>query len=171
MYHILVISSLLLSSMLPGIVSANQADKALSLLNLPIGEQRQSTVSAAEQQWESQAICETIRTGVGLTRRAYFLETCVFTNAAGHTLYDETLSTATYRFLESQLVQVSYEFTQINDPEKFNRCVQQETKKLDSRQSQTDTSSKSGITVDKEFTVSVSNVELVEQIHVLQDAP
>jgi len=165
----LLLSAVILSFLFASVVNAEKSPDTLSLLDQPIGEQRRSTLSLLEQQWGAQASCSVSRTGVGMTRRSYFLETCVFSNKPGHTLYDETPATATYQFLEDQLVQVSYHFEQVSDPAEFRRCAEQAAKKLQSRQTGTSERIVQGIVVTGEFQVHVSDVTMVQQIHTLRD--
>lgn len=162
------LSVLLLTALIANVVTGNQTTKALSLLNLPIGEQRNAVFELAEQQWGTQATCTTIRTGVGVTRRAYFLETCVYTNEQGNTLYDETPVTATYRFLESQLVQISYEFEEIQDAAKFKRCAHSDAKKIGNAHSETSDTVRQSLTLADNFQLSVSDADMVGKIHALR---
>lgn len=166
-----VLSALLLTTSCVSVVNGNQPTSALSLLNLPIGEQRSAVLAAAEQQWGTQASCNTTRTGVGMTRRAYFLETCVLSNEQGMTLYDETPASATYQFLENQLVQVSYEFSQLQDPATFSLRAEQDAAKLKAQSTDADAPTKLGVTIAEDFSVSVSDVEMVDQIHALRSTP
>lgn len=152
------------------VLNANQATKNLSVLNLPIGEHRSTTLPLAETLWGSQASCDTIRTGVGLTRRAYFLETCVFSNPPGNTLYNEPPTTVIYRFLENQLVQVSYEFSNVSDPEKFRSSALEDAKKLDAKYSDSNDASTLGLDIAEDLRVTVSDVNMVDQIHALRKA-
>ncbi|MFK8080015.1 MAG: hypothetical protein AB8B97_07010 [Granulosicoccus sp.] len=163
--------ALLLSALLSSAVNANPPAKDLSLLDLPIGEQRETTLSIFEQQWSSPASCSIIRTGVGLTRRAYFLETCVFSNPQGHRLYKETPTSAIYHFLENQLVQVTYQFDEIVKPARFTRCAEKDAKKLKSRQNSANNTIVQGLSVTEDYQLSVSDVDMVSQIHVLRETP
>lgn len=137
--------------------------QALSLLDQPIGENRDMVMAEAQALYGSEAVCATVRTGFGMTRRAYFLETCTVANTREHTLYDSTPSMAEFRFLEDKLVQVAYEFDEIVDAEKFRECIKEQNKAL------TKTSeSKHGIESDDQFRTTVSDIESIEQIHIMR---
>lgn len=137
--------------------------QALSLLDLPIGEKRETVMADAQTHYASEPTCTTVRTGFGMTRRAYFLETCTVANTAGHTLYDSVPSLIEYRFLESELVQVAYEFDEIVDPEKFRACIKEQNKELVAS-----TDGSQTIEADDQFRTTVSNVETVGQIHLMR---
>jgi len=164
-----ILTTLLLTTIGINVAIANQSEKHLSLLKLPIGEQRESVLSGVERQWGSSATCNTAKTGVGMTRRAYFLETCVFINSSDKTLYDETPVSTTYRFLEGKLVQVSYEFEQVTDPGKLMRCAQKDSAKLEARHKKASDAIQQSIMVADDYQILVSDTDMVAQIHVLRD--
>jgi secreted trypsin-like serine protease len=144
--------------------SDDNNSQVLSLLDLPIGEQRETVMADAQTLYASEPTCTTVRTGFGMTRRAYFLETCTVANTAGHTLYDSVPSLIEYRFLESELVQVAYEFDEIVDPDKFRACIKEQNKELSAA-----TDAKQAVEADDQFRTTVSNIETVGQIHLMRN--
>ena len=144
--------------------SDDNNSQVLSLLDLPIGEQRETVMADAQTLYASEPTCTTVRTGFGMTRRAYFLETCTVANTAGHTLYDSVPSLIEYRFLESELVQVAYEFDEIVDPDKFRACIKEQNKELAAA-----TDAKQVVEADDQFRTTVSNIETVGQIHLMRN--
>ncbi|MFK7861617.1 MAG: hypothetical protein AB8B64_22575 [Granulosicoccus sp.] len=168
MHNALILSALLLTSVYTSVVNANTPPVALSLLDLPIGEPRNATLYLLEQQWGSQADCKLMRTGMGYTRRAYFLETCLVINEHGNTLFNEIPTNAIYRFLEGQLIQVSYEFGDIERPDTFRRCTQQNAKALDAKTRDVSGLRWQGVSITEDFQVSVSDIEMVSQVHALR---
>ncbi|MBX2881789.1 MAG: serine protease [Granulosicoccus sp.] len=157
-------ASLLITQGVQPLQAADDANpQELSLLELAIGEGRETVMADAQSFYGSEASCATVRTGFGKTRRAYFLETCTLTNTAEHTLYDSTPSLVEFRFLENELVQVAYVFDEITDPDKFRRCIEKHNDELALK-----TDSKHVIEADEQFRTTVSNLESVEQIHLMR---
>jgi len=68
-----------------------------------------------EALWQSAGDCSVDKTGFGVDRRAYFLDTCKFTNASGLTFCSRSIDTALYRFFEGQLVQLQVAFNDVDD--------------------------------------------------------
>jgi len=156
--------------MVSGLVNASEPGRAISLSEARIGEQRDAIILMAEKQWGSNAECHTVRTGVGMARRAFFLETCVLGNVLGNTLYGELPASATYHFLEARLIQVSYEFSQILNPVTFRRCVQSTANELEAKYADTDGIDRRGVTMHGDFLVRLSAVNKVSEIHALRDS-
>lgn len=148
--------------------SASSAHK-LSLPDQPLGHESAEVLAEAASLWSSEPDCDTVRTGVGMTRRAYFLQSCKFTgNNRDITIYDERVSTATYHFLENALVQISYSINNIVNEDKFRRCAAQDASTLET---QADSTKAQSLLVteeqDNQVVVSISSA-IVEQIHSLK---
>ena len=165
--QLLLLCALSISALM---VDARASSDELSVLSLPIGETRQSVFADLQTQWGSQPGCEVVRTGVGLTRRAYFLENCTLVNTRRIKLYGETVDSATYRFLEGQLIQIAYVFGQVDNPVKFQRCAKLDSDLLKTRENSGNDNSKPtlGLSITDDFVLTVSDVILTEQVHILK---
>ena len=95
----------------------------LDLINLPMNEPIEIVQRSASVFWGSQAVCTTIKTGVGLTRRSFLLERCRYTNATQQSLCGLYPETAVYHFLEGKLVQFRAEFANAAADNKLAGCV------------------------------------------------
>lgn len=135
----------------------------LTMIGQPLGEQREAIMEDLQAKWLSEPDCSTQRTGYGKTRRAYFLDTCVFTNTVGHTLWDATPSKIEYRFFENSLVQISYEFDNVSDEKKFHACAREQNATLAKSEGK-----EFSIKVEETFRTTLSDVETVSEIHSLK---
>lgn len=135
----------------------------LTFIGQPIGEQRDALMEELQAKWQSEPECSTQRTGYGMTRRAYFLDTCIFTNPVGHTLWDATPSKVEYRFFENALVQISYAFDEVSNEKKFHDCVKEQNAMLAKADGK-----ELNIKVDESFVTTLSDVETVSEIHSLR---
>lgn len=92
---------------------------------LEMGSNKEEAVAAAAVRWQAEPACETEKTGVGINRRAYFLETCTFPNPQQQTVCKVAPESVAYAFLEGELVQVLYRFAEA-DEDTYADCIQQE---------------------------------------------
>ncbi len=81
---------------------------SIDILNLPLDQPADTVREAASQYWGADAVCERTKTGVGLTRKAFLLETCEYQNATQKRICDVSPSIARYQFLEDSLVQITF---------------------------------------------------------------
>lgn len=133
----------------------------LSVQQLPVSQNRDAVMPEAQTLWASTPSCSVQRTGYGNTRRAWFLETCEFTNPAGASVHQEIPTTVSYYFLEDQLVQINMAFTQYNDAALFKQQVHNASAKLLS-----DPMPVTAV-VNEDSTLSVFN-DIASKVHVLQ---
>lgn len=133
-------------------------DNSLSLDQLQIGAQRSELIPAATQLWQQDPVCTLVKTGFGMSKRAYFLETCTFSSTAANTICGATPTWAEYRFLENKLVQVSLEFDEMSNPEDYRDCIAEQAKSLEN-------SDAYAATVTSEFRTTLSDTDAVSQIH------
>lgn len=82
----------------------------LTSLEQALGKELLAELPALQAQWQDIAACESHRTGVGLNRRSYFLDSCHFENTAELTICGQIPDGADYYFLENTLVQISFTF-------------------------------------------------------------
>ncbi|MFK7891425.1 MAG: serine protease [Granulosicoccus sp.] len=158
----------LLSGMV-GIQSVHAAEDnqlELSLVQQPIGEERESVITDASEKFGAEPVCTTVRTGYGMTKRAYFLEVCTFANTAGYSLYRSIPSVVEFRFLEDRLVQVAFEFDEILDGTHFRNGIRKQNEELVAN-----TDSALGVASDENFRTTVSELESVNQIHLMRKSP
>lgn len=84
---------------------------SIDYLQIPLEQPADTVKTDARLVWGSKPDCSVTKTGLGLTRKAYALETCRYENITDRTLCGQTPSGAIYRFLEGKLVQVAIDFT------------------------------------------------------------
>lgn len=96
---------------------------SFDIQRFPIGDYYDEVIAAANTLWRQAPSCTLIKTAYGNDRRAYFLETCTFSAQRDNTFCGARPTWAEYRFLESQLIQVSLEFDLIDDKDSYDDCV------------------------------------------------
>jgi len=155
--------------------------KDSTIFEQPLGVERDEVVANADMQWQAEADCAIEKTGVGLDRRAYFLERCTYQNVQKATVCGIPPEKVEYAFLESALVQVTYQFAKA-DEAAYGACLQEqalangftasnepmpETEDME-RVRLINANAKTGITLGEEREVRVYNAELVPTVHMLR---
>ncbi len=163
-------------------LSANSEDVMdVKIINQPMGGKRDEVVAEAAQQWQSEPACTIVKTGFGVNRRAYFLETCRFSNPAEHTVCGVKPQQVEYRFLENSLVQVSFEYSETTTRQDYRNCLQAQLQESDLAAtplpSSDDTQSlsmryqlddkKIELQIDESLRTTVSEIDKVAKIHLL----
>ena len=134
----------------------------VALSEQPITQQRESVMLAAQALWHSEPVCTVLRTGYGMSRRAYFLETCAFVQASQNRILGENPSQITYLFLDRKLVQIAVDFDEIHNQHNFRAQALQQAKALQQNSTHT-------IRIDEDFRVTLSDTPTVNQIHLLRN--
>jgi len=93
------------------LVSGDQAMISLQRLEASLGREMPAQLVELKSMWRSDAVCESQRTAVGNDRRAYFLDTCSFTNTEKAKVCGYSPGGAAYYFLEGNLILVHLEYT------------------------------------------------------------
>lgn len=145
------------------VTHGKNSGESVTLTEAPIGETRATVLPEAQRLWGSIASCTIKRTGVGVNRRAYFLETCALDNTSALSLYDEVPTTTYYYFLDERLVQLVYEFEALNDLSALRHRAEHDVKEI--------ASGRHGLSIDKNGHITVFNSEIVPQIHMLAADP
>lgn len=147
---------------------AQNADaKALNLASQPIGQPRDSVMPDAEHLWQQQPVCTLLRTGYGLSKRAYFLETCTFASTSHTTLCMAKPTWIEYRFLEDKLVQIAFEFDTQPSSAEYQPCIEQQYETI---KTAPDNGGVKTVTVDDSYRTVLADVESVRQIHSMKKA-
>ncbi|MBX2826353.1 MAG: serine protease [Gammaproteobacteria bacterium] len=105
------------------LVAGDPSMISLQSLEDSLGSEFPAQLAELKTLWGSEADCSSQRTGFGLTRRAYFLDTCTFGNAAQAVVCESVPTQASYYFLESKLVQVSLAFSDAADGAVMSDCA------------------------------------------------
>jgi len=153
-----------------------------AIFEQPLGDKRDGVVADADKQWQSNAKCALEKTGVGLQRRAYFLERCSYQNPTGLTVCGLVPESVEYAFLESALLQIKYTFKE-SDRASYAACLQEQAKakgfaiseqEMPNRQARDRVrlitqDAQTGVTIGGNREVRVYNAELTPQVHMLRD--
>lgn len=152
------------------------------LVKQPIGAKRDAIVTELSEQWQAKAGCTTVKTGFGVNRRAYFLETCSFANPEAHTVCGIVPQQIDYRFFENSLVQVAFEFNQSSAREEYLSCLQGQLLEQEIIAQPADAASRTDapftlnyqledlqieLQVDEALRTTVSEIDRVAKIHLL----
>lgn len=152
------------------------------IYQVEMGGEKDAALAEAAVRWQAEPACDTEKTGVGINRRAYFLEKCTFTNSQQQTVCNLAPETVEYAFLEGNLVQVMYRFAEADDAA-YGACVQEQalsngftvstevlaTDTADTKRVRlVDADSKMSITVGEEREVRVFDTEKAPTVHVLR---
>ena len=138
----------------------NSVAVTLNVQELPISQSRETVIPEAETLWASTADCTVQRTGYGNTRRAWFLETCEFSNSEAVSIHNEIPTSVSYYFLEDQLVQINMAFTTFTNVTQFQQQIQDASLKLEPRAMTA--------ALVEDSTLRVFN-DIASQIHVLHN--
>lgn len=131
----------------------------LSVQELPVSQSRDTVMPEAQSLWASTASCTVQRTGYGNTRRAWFLETCEFSNPTAASVHDEVPTSISYYFLEDQLVQINMVFASFTNTTEFQQQIQDASLKQEPEAMTA--------TLSKDNTLSVYN-DIANKVHVLK---
>ena len=159
----------------------NSVDTAI--FEQDLGSDKDSVLAAAGQRWQQQGDCALEKTGFGINRRAYFLERCEFVNPGQQTVCDMAPESVEYAFLDGNLVQVKYRFSEA-DADSHASCIQEqalangfipasEAQASDTEASQRvrllSADAKTGISLGEAREVRVYDSALVPKIHMLRN--
>ncbi len=146
-----------------------------------MGGERDAVVASADAQWQSDAECVLEKTGVGVDRRAYFLERCTYQNSQQVLVCGMAPESVEYAFLEGSLVQVMYKFSEA-DQASYGACLQEQAlasgfTAADPAASDSEATNgirliaadaKTGVTIGEERDVRVYSAEVVPTVHMLR---
>ena len=105
------------------LVAGKRSTMDISPLEPTFGRSHEEVSGALKEMWQSDGECQVEKTGYGLNRRAYFMNICRYTNAAGNTFCARRPSAAVYRFFEERLVQVAFEFDDDGGATEYLSCL------------------------------------------------
>ena len=167
-------------SMLAACVSTQSLKAGESQLSdILIGQEREKVMDEASHLGADDAQCETQKTGVGVNRRAYFLETCSWQKPAKFSFCGQHPESVEYAFLEGRLVAAMLGFADA-DQTVLNACIAEqaaaggysaEAGELAAGQSLklSNTATKTAVTVSEASVVWIIDSETAPKVHLLRD--